>query len=70
MATVAENTDRAIKRGEVYPLADFMRRAGLGRHAMRTARSKGLRVRRTGNRGYVVGDDWLDYLDGQSSDST
>ena len=67
MSQVAEATDRTIKKGEMYPLQDFMRRVGLGRHAMRTARNSGLKVRRTGNRGYVLGDDWFEYLDSQSA---
>ena len=66
MSQVAESIDRTIKRGEMYPLQDFMRRVGLGRHAMRTARQNGLRVRRTGNRGYVLGDDWFAYLSTES----
>lgn len=60
MATVAIP---GIESGRVYQLFEFMKLAGIGRHAFRTARDNGLRVIRTAGRCYVRGDDWFDYLD-------
>ena len=57
-----------IERGVVYPLAEFMRRTGWGRHAVRQARRQGLKVRYRANRGYVVGDDFLRYVAGDDQD--
>lgn len=51
-----------IRPDVCYPLRTFMQLAGLGRHAMRSARRKGLRVRRTANRAFVMGADWMEYL--------
>lgn len=61
MAT-ANATLGPIERGVVYPLGDFQTRVGWGRHAMRAARRRGLRVRYEGGRGFVRGDDFHDYL--------
>ena len=40
----------------------FMKHVGLSRHALRTARRRGLRVLRTGGRAFVLGSDFIDYL--------
>lgn len=45
-----------------YPLPVFMNITGQGRAAISTARKKGLTVRKIGNRKYVIGRDWLDYV--------
>ena len=50
----------------IYGLDDFMERTGLKRDAMRAARKKGLRVIYRHNRGFVLGRDWLSYLDMQA----
>lgn len=47
----------------LYRLDDFQKLTGLGRWAMRTARRNGLKVRRIGGRAYVLGRDFIDYLD-------
>lgn len=52
-----------IERGKVYPLPQFSEMSGLGARAIRSARRKGLRVRRVGRRGFVSGDDFIDYLE-------
>jgi len=49
-----------------YTLEEFQARTGLKRDAMRGARQKGLRVIYRHNRGYVLGRDWLAYLDMQA----
>lgn len=52
----------AIEAETVYPLSVFSRLVGLDENAMRQARRRGLKVRRVGRRGYVVGRDWLDFV--------
>ena len=51
-----------IEDGVTYPLPEFERRSGLGRHAMAQARRKGLRVHRLGGRAYVRGQDFNEFL--------
>lgn len=62
-----------IESGCTYPLDEFARRSGLGRHALREARRKGLKVKRLGGRAYVRGDDFDEFIaslpDGQSPSS-
>ena len=54
-----------IQDGVTYPLDDFQRRTGLGRHAMRVARAKGLAVLRIGKRAFVRGEDFNRFLAAQ-----
>jgi hypothetical protein len=56
---------QVIRADEVYQLDEFLRRAGIGRWAYRTALRNGLRVIRTAGRVYVRGSDWFAYLDAQ-----
>ncbi len=66
MATATATVELAgIDPNRTYRLEDFMRISGLGVHAMRTARRKGLKVRRSGNRGFVRGADFVSYLEAQ-----
>lgn len=51
-----------------YTLEEFQTRTGLKRDGMRTARRKGLRVIYRHGRGYVLGRDWLAYLDMQAKE--
>jgi hypothetical protein len=51
-----------IDSQQTYPLAVFMRASGLGRHSMRVARKRGLRVIRIGGRAFVRGADFADFL--------
>ena len=51
-----------IEDGVSYPLPEFERRSGLGRHAMARARREGLRVYRVGGRAYVRGQDFNEFL--------
>lgn len=53
---------QTIESGVVYTLDDFRKRTGLGDFAMRQARRNGLIVHYTGVRGFVIGDDWIDFL--------
>lgn len=52
-----------IENGCTYPLDEFQRRSGLGRHALRQARKSGLKVRRLGGRAYVRGEDFNSFLE-------
>lgn len=47
----------------LYTLAEIQDRLKLGQHAMRQARRAGLRVRRIGRRGYVLGRDVLEFIE-------
>jgi hypothetical protein len=58
----ANETLGVIRRDEIYPLPIFKRLSGLSDWAMREARKKGLSVRGAGNRKYVLGDEWYQYL--------
>ena len=51
-----------IEDGVTYPLDEFQRRSGLGRHALRQARRQGLKVRRLGGRAFVCGGDFNLFL--------
>lgn len=53
----------------LYPLTVLQERTGFGNDAMRTARSKGLRVMYAGGRGYVLGRDFIAYLEANSTTS-
>jgi len=65
-----------IRADAAYSLAEFKARTGMGRDAMTEARKRGLTVRRSGTRSYILGQDWLAYLessrivdsDGKASD--
>lgn len=59
MSTAAEHIIRA---GEAYPLPVFKRISGLRDAAMRAARRNGLPIRKVGTRSYILGDDWLRFL--------
>lgn len=56
-----------ISSNASYTLSELSKRTGLKRDALRSARRKGLRVVYLHNRGYVLGRDWLLYLDEQGS---
>jgi len=54
-----------IEPGVAYSLDDFKRRTGMGAAAIRTARRKSdnpLIVRRVGRRAYIMGEDFIAYL--------
>lgn len=63
MATAARKAPGVINSAEAYELREFARRCRLGEFALREARSKGLRVICVGRRRYVLGRDWLDFLE-------
>lgn len=51
-----------IRIDEVYTLAEFQQRTGLGRNGIRAARRRGLPVRQCGRNKYVTGSDWAGFL--------
>ena len=60
-----------IQRGTAYPLSTFQKASGLRTAAMRSLRRKGLKVHYIGGRAYVLGDDFVDFLqkcDGEAAD--
>lgn len=60
---MANSRDLApIENGVTYPLPEFERRSGLGRHAMAQARRNGLQVYRVGGRAYVRGEDFNSFV--------
>ena len=56
-----------IQSDTLYTLRSFRDITGWGDHAMRTARRSGLKVRYRGNRGFVLGADFIKYLTQTSS---
>lgn len=66
---VSENTcapDAAsgvISADSLYTLAEIQERLRLGQHALRMARRAGLKVRRIGRRGYVLGKDVMAFIE-------
>lgn len=54
-----------IEKDQALPLDTFKRKAGLSDWALRTARRNGLKVRKCGKRRYVLGRDWIEYLEKQ-----
>lgn len=62
-ATSPADSSGAISSYEIYTLDEIDRRLGLGKTALRTARRRGLQVRRIGRKAFVLGRDLIDYLD-------
>ena len=56
-----------ISADAAYSLDQIKERLGLGTAALRTARRKGLIVRRIGRRSFVMGRDLLDFLDNHAT---
>lgn len=52
-----------IESDVCYPLPVFMDITGQGRVALKTARENGLPVRKIGNRKFILGRDWLEYVE-------
>lgn len=69
MDDVEADTVGVISAGEAYSLPVFKSRTGQSDTAIRTARRKGLPIRYSGNRAYILGADWLAFLAGQSTEA-
>ena len=58
-----------IRRDESYTISEFMRRTGIGRAGVRSAERQGLKMETVGQRKYVRGDAWFNYLESQRDDA-
>ena len=56
-------TPGVIRADESYTVAEFKRRSGLGDYAFREARRAGLRIVSVGKKRFVLGGDWLVFLE-------
>ena len=52
----------SIHPDALYRLDEAAARMGWGTHALRAARRRGLKVHRSGKRGYIVGRDLLSHV--------
>lgn len=52
-----------IRADECYPLPVFKKLTGMGAAALREARRKGLPVRRIGLRAFVLGRDFMEFVE-------
>jgi len=68
MTTPSNRVPGVIDRDAAYSLAEFRRRTGLGSHALRQVRAAGLRVVEVGRKRYVLGADWLRFLERQAAE--
>ena len=59
-----------IEPNTCYPLADFQRRTGFGDSAMRAARRAGLKVLYLHKRPFVMGHDFISYLEKNGSETS
>ncbi len=55
--------------GTLYTLQDFQAATGMKKTALRTARERGLKVRYVGNRGFILADDFLEYVQAEGKES-
>lgn len=67
MTTEEVVVNSEIAKDSSYVLDDFKVRTGLGDAGLRNARRSGLNVRYAHNRGYVLGADWIAYLEDQTT---
>lgn len=58
---------RVIVADACYAMEAFQEFTGLGRHAIRTCRRQGLRVLYVSNRAFVLGRDWISFIDEHGS---
>lgn len=63
-------SEMVIRANEAYPLSEAMRRLGVRRDAMDSARRQGLRVVKKLGRCFVLGEDILRFLSGPADKST
>ena len=62
-------TPGAILPDALYRLDEAAARMGWGSHALRAARRRGLRVHRSGKRGYITGRDLLAFVTREGGDA-
>lgn len=66
---VASQAVGEVRADCVYQLDELKTRTGLGTAALRTARRRGLRVRKIGRKGFVLGADFLAYVQSAAATS-
>lgn len=66
-AVLSRPTLGPIEPHILYPLTDLQARSGMGATALRTARRQGLKVMYTAGRGYVLGRDFIAYIEANST---
>lgn len=62
-ATSDRRTSGVIQSEALYTLEEIKARLGLGRDALRTARGKGLIVRKIGTREFILGRDIIAFIE-------
>ncbi len=55
-----------VREGEALTVSEFRRRTGLQQYALTQCRKAGLRVIEIGRKRYVLGADWLRFLEGEA----
>jgi len=58
-----------IEPQTLYSLDEFKQVSGMGNWALRQARKAGLKMLKVGNRKYVKGQAFIDFLDAQNDNS-
>lgn len=59
-----------IEPQTLYSLEEFKQVSGMGNWALRQARKAGLKMLKIGNRKFVKGQAFIDFLDTQNDNST
>lgn len=59
-----------IEPDKLYTLDAFKKASGLKDWALRTARKAGLKMHQAGNRKFVKGQDFIDYLESSDTATT
>lgn len=57
------NHHQVIREDESYTIVEFCKRIGIGDYALRRYRREGLRIIAIGKKRFVLGKDWLEFLD-------
>jgi hypothetical protein len=63
LTTPRPDSPGLVTADSLYTLSEIQDRLKLGQHAMRQARRAGLKVRRIGRRGFVLGRDVMAFVE-------
>jgi hypothetical protein len=61
--------DGYVAANEMYTLGEIKQRLGLGAHALRTARRRGLRILHIGRSDFVLGKDLIQFAQEMNQES-